>query len=52
LLAGTATAFGTAALLIWQAPIFSLGEEGARMLGTLRGHVMSRLRPARASESV
>ncbi len=52
LLAGATTAFGTAALLIWQAPLFSLGEEGARMLGTLRGHVMERLRPARASESV
>jgi O-antigen/teichoic acid export membrane protein len=52
LLAGTATALGMAALLIWQAPIFSLGEEGARMLETLRGHVMARLRPARAGETV
>ena len=49
---GTATALGLAALLVWQAPIFSLGQEGARMLETLRGHVMARLRPARASESV
>jgi O-antigen/teichoic acid export membrane protein len=51
LLAGGVAALGTALLLVWQAPMFSLGEDGVRMLGTLRGHVEARLRPARAGES-
>ena len=48
---GTLAAVGSGALLIWQAPIFALGEDGARMLGTLRGYVMEHLRPARAGET-
>jgi O-antigen/teichoic acid export membrane protein len=51
LFVGTLAAVGSGALLIWQAPIFSLGEDGARMLGTMWGHVMARLRPARAGET-
>ncbi len=50
LLVGVLTALSTAALLVWQAPIFSLGQDGVRMLGTLRLHVMARLRPSRVGE--
>jgi PST family polysaccharide transporter len=50
LLAGGVAALGTTALLIWLTPIFALGEPGVRMLGTLRVHVMERLRPARVGE--
>jgi PST family polysaccharide transporter len=50
LVAGVVAALGTTALLVWLFPVFALGEPGVRMLGTLRGHVMERLRPARAGE--
>jgi len=51
LFVGVVAALGSGLLLVWQAPTFALGEEGARMLGTLRGHVMARLRPTRAGET-
>ena len=51
LVVGTLAAVGSGALLIRQAPIFALGDDGAHMLGTLRGYVTARLRPARAGET-
>lgn len=50
LLVGTVTALGTAAMLVWRAPTFSLGQDGVRMLGTLRVHLMARLHPERVAE--
>ncbi len=50
LLVGVLTALSTAALLVWQAPVFALGQDGVRMLGTLRVHLLARLRPSRVGE--
>ncbi len=48
LLAGSAAAAGTAALMVWLAPMIALGERGMSMRDTLRSQLSARLRPARA----
>lgn len=48
LIAGSAAAAGTAALMISFAPKLALGRRGIRIRDILRSHMAARLRPARA----
>lgn len=51
LLAGSAAAVGSAALMVSLAPTLALGQYGMRMRDTLRSYLLARLRPERARGS-
>ena len=52
LIAGVVAAAGTAGLMVWLAPAFTLGEYGIRTRDTVVPYVLARLRPLRLRDSV